>query len=278
VRPPHRNERVLFYNIFQELATAPEHWAKGVAVDTDTPPAVLNALGRHFSSTVRRLVAGNANTPEDATVVLANQRPELPAAQDVIAGEPVSDVSTWDTPSRYSCAVDPNAAPAVLSSLMYDDDDDVCQGVAGNLNVPIIAQRILAEHPNKDVRFRLAGNPNAESSVLIKLATDPDGIVRRKVAENPNAPFSAVSVLRNDSDPVVQATATRAYRYAPLPPGTGRPEEWTPSLIVAISNSVEAVTRRVIEGHPGLLSEMCALLDNAPVPNPDEPEICFLDA
>jgi hypothetical protein len=114
---------------------------------------------------VRRVVAGNPNTP---TQVLAR-----------LAYDHFSVI-------RRHVAENPRTSPDVLRQLAKDHDMDVRLAVADNLHTPPDALSLLATDPSIDVRYDLAENRHLPHQVLVELAQD----------ENPYVRFRAIKTLQ----------------------------------------------------------------------------------
>jgi len=114
---------------------------------------------------VRRVVAGNPNTP---TQVLAR-----------LARDHFSVI-------RRHVAENPRTPPDVLRDLAHDQDMDVRLAVADNVHTPPDTLALLATDPSIDVRYDLAENRHLPHQVLLELAKD----------ENPYVRFRAIKTLQ----------------------------------------------------------------------------------
>jgi len=114
---------------------------------------------------VRRVVAGNPNTP---TQVLAR-----------LARDHFSVI-------RRHVAENPRTPPDVLRQLAQDHDMDVRLAVADNIHTPPDTLALLATDESIDVRYDLAENRHLPHQVLVDLAND----------ENPYVRFRAIKTLQ----------------------------------------------------------------------------------
>ena len=106
---------------------------------------------------VRRVVAGNPNTPKQ---VLAR-------------------LSTDTMPNiRRRVAENPKTPVDVLMILAHDDQADVRLGVAENPNTPSEVLSILALDEDVDVRFGVAENPHMPEEILVRLSEDDNPYIR----------------------------------------------------------------------------------------------------
>ena len=106
---------------------------------------------------VRRVVAGNPNTPKQ---VLAR-----------LATDSMSNI-------RRRVAENPKTPVDVLMILAHDDDPDVRLGVAENPNTPAEVLSILAVDEDVDVRFGVAENPHMPEVILVRLSEDDNPYIR----------------------------------------------------------------------------------------------------
>jgi hypothetical protein len=106
---------------------------------------------------VRRVVAGNPNTPEQVLRRLASDQ-----------------VSTI----RRHVAENPRTPSDVLKKLSADADLDVRLAVAENSNTPKETLSLLAGDHDVDVRYGVAENPHMPEHILIDLTRDDNPYVR----------------------------------------------------------------------------------------------------
>ena len=106
---------------------------------------------------VRKVVAGNPNTPRQVLTRLATD--EEPAI-------------------RRCVAVNPKTPIDVLRRLATDDSGEVRLAIAENPYVPTDVLICLATDLDVDVRFGVAENPHMPEDVLFKLSTDENPYVR----------------------------------------------------------------------------------------------------
>lgn len=106
---------------------------------------------------VRRVVAGNPNTPKQVLARLAEDR--LPGI-------------------RRRVAENPRTPLEALSRLATDADSDVRLAVAENPNTPPEILATLSEDENVDVRYGVAENPHMPEEILLKLSEDDNPYIR----------------------------------------------------------------------------------------------------
>ena len=122
-------------------------------------PQSLNFLaGVHFDVIhVRRVVAGNPNTPKQILEKLAGD--DFPAI-------------------RRRTAENPNTPVKVLQELACDQHSDVRLAVAENPSTPQETLAILATDEDSDVRYGVAENPHMPEDILVRLCEDDNPYVR----------------------------------------------------------------------------------------------------
>lgn len=108
---------------------------------------------------VRRVVAGNPNTPRQVLARLAE------------------DESAY---IRKSVAVNPKTPADVLKRLASDQNGEVRLAVAENPHIPADILDMLVNDSDVDVRFGVAENPHIHEDVLLKLAGDDNPFVRHR--------------------------------------------------------------------------------------------------
>lgn len=106
---------------------------------------------------VRRVVAGNPNTPKQVLERLS---------QDSLPG------------IRRRTAENPKTPVEILVKLAQDEHCDVRLGVAENPNTPPEILSTLSEDEDADVRYGVAENPHMPEEILIKLSEDDNPYVR----------------------------------------------------------------------------------------------------
>jgi hypothetical protein len=106
---------------------------------------------------VRRVVAGNPNTPRQVLSRLAEDK--LSAIRRRVAENPRTPVD-------------------VLTRLASDADPDVRLAVAENANTPPEILATLSEDEDVDVRYGVAENPHMPEDILLKLSEDDNPYVR----------------------------------------------------------------------------------------------------
>lgn len=106
---------------------------------------------------IRRVVAGNPNTPEQVLIRLAND--PLPAIRRRVAENPRTPIK-------------------VLLELAQNPHSEVRLAVAENANTPPDILVILADDEDLDVRYGVAENPHMPEEILLKLSEDDNPYVR----------------------------------------------------------------------------------------------------
>ncbi len=106
---------------------------------------------------VRRVVAGNPNTPRQVLLRLAED----------------ANVSI-----RRAVAENPRTPIEVLKKLVFDPDSEVRMAVAENKNSPAEILALLARDENVDVRYGVAESPHMPEAILVALAHDDNPYVR----------------------------------------------------------------------------------------------------
>jgi len=106
---------------------------------------------------VRRVVAGNPNTPKQ---VLSR-----------LAGDQIPGI-------RRRVAENPRTPLDVLTQLAQDRDSDVRLAVAENPNTPPEILGMLSEDEDVDVRYGVAENPHMPEDILFKLSEDDNPYIR----------------------------------------------------------------------------------------------------
>ncbi len=122
---------------------------------------------------LRRVVAGNPNTPEQVLRQLAQDK--------------VSVI-------RRHVAENPHTPSDILRHLANDSDSDVRLAVAENTNTPNETLTRLAADQNVDVRYGVAENANMPEKILLALTNDENPYVRCRALKTlqtafPDAPF-----------------------------------------------------------------------------------------
>ncbi|MBX9670258.1 MAG: hypothetical protein K2X93_21840 [Candidatus Obscuribacterales bacterium] len=106
---------------------------------------------------VRRVVAGNPNTPLSVLSRLANDECEI---------------------IRRSVAENPKTPKEMLQSLAKDASSEVRLAVAENPHTPSDILVVLAADSAVDVRYGVAENPHMPEGILLKLSKDENPYVR----------------------------------------------------------------------------------------------------
>lgn len=106
---------------------------------------------------VRRVVAGNPNTPKQVLVRLAGDRNES---------------------IRRAVAENPRTPVDIIRLLARDKSSDVRLAVAENSHTPTDILALLAEDEDPDVRFGVAESPHMPENILVQLARDENPYVR----------------------------------------------------------------------------------------------------
>jgi hypothetical protein len=113
---------------------------------------------------VRRVVAGNPNTPRQVLLRLAEDRSVL---------------------IRSAVAANPKSPPDLLRVLSTDESSEVRLAVAENINAPWELLLKVAGDTDADVRFGMAENPYMPEEILLALLQD----------ENPFVAWRAIKTL-----------------------------------------------------------------------------------
>jgi hypothetical protein len=134
---------------------------------------------------VRRVVAGNPNTP---TQVLAR-----------LATDHFSVI-------RRHVAENPRTPAEVLRQLAKDQDMDVRLAVADNMHTPPDTLVLLATDSCVDVRYDLAENRHLPIKVLIELSNDENPYVRLRALKtlqqvSPDSIVTAQIMIQDQSEP-----------------------------------------------------------------------------
>jgi len=108
---------------------------------------------------VRKVVAGNPNTPRQVLARLAE------------------DSSAY---IRKSVAINPKTPPDVLKRLASDQNSEVRLAVAENPHIPAEILEMLVADTDVDVRFGVAENPHIHEDVLFQLTNDDNPFVRHR--------------------------------------------------------------------------------------------------
>lgn len=123
----------------------------------DKDPLEANAGSDAEILQVRRVVAGNPNTPRPVLMRLAEDRCEA---------------------IRRAVAENPRTPAEVLKNLAYDSCAEVRLAVAENKHAPAEILGVLAGDESVDVRFGVAESPHMPQDILIALARDENPYVR----------------------------------------------------------------------------------------------------
>lgn len=105
---------------------------------------------------VRRVVAGNPNTPRQVLLRLAGDRSTL---------------------IRCAVAANPKSPPELLKILSQDRSSEVRLAVAENTNTPWDVLTDVAHDSDADVRYGLAENPYMPGDILLSLVQDDNPYV-----------------------------------------------------------------------------------------------------
>ena len=106
---------------------------------------------------VRRVVAGNPNTPKQVLARLA-----------------VDDSAAI----RRAVAENPRTPVDILKTMVTDSDYEVRLAVAENSNTPADSLTLLASDKSADVRYGVAESPHMPEQILIDLAHDENPYIR----------------------------------------------------------------------------------------------------
>lgn len=121
-------------------------------------PSLNSLTGTHFDVIhVRRIVAGNPNTPKQILERLAED----------------------STPAiRQRTAENPNTPVKILNELAHDEHGEVRLAVAENLSTPQDTLAYLASDEDMDIRYGVAENPHMPEDILVQLCEDENPYVR----------------------------------------------------------------------------------------------------
>jgi hypothetical protein len=133
---------------------------------------------------VRRVVAGNPNTPAQVLTRLGQDRFSV---------------------IRRHVAENPRTPPEVLRELAKDPDVDVRLAVAENVHTPPDSLALLATDQNVDVRYDLAENRHLPERVLIELTKDDNPYVRLRALKTlhsiwPDNKLKAQAIAQEQSE------------------------------------------------------------------------------
>ena len=182
-----KNVDIDFSEILKELSKDPDEFVRRiVAGNENTPVSVLEALAKDEEPGVRLLVTGNENTPVSVLEGLAKDE---------------------DWCVRQAVAENENTPRNVLEYLAKDKHWKVCCAVAENKNTPVATLEILAKDPDENVRCAVAENENTPATVLEKLAKDNDPGVLISLIRNENTPVAVLESLAKDPDESVRDQA-----------------------------------------------------------------------
>ena len=128
-----------------QKSTSGDH-SRGEAMETDSE--IMQ---------VRRVVAGNPNTPKQVLTRLAEDTNEA---------------------IRRAVAENPKTPVEMLKQLAFDNHPEVRLAVAENSHTPKETLSLLANDENADVRYGVAENPHMPEHILLSLARDENPYVR----------------------------------------------------------------------------------------------------
>ena len=117
---------------------------------------------------------------------------------DIPESNAVDDVEFLKKYGKINLIESDSTSPEMIEELAKDEDVDVRNKVAENLNTPVDILTKLAEDKDAGVRWRVARNPKTPVEALRKLAEDEDLYVRREVAKHPRTPVEALRKLAED--------------------------------------------------------------------------------
>jgi hypothetical protein len=138
--------------------TVPAGCCGDISDDNSTRAAATPLTSQEFDIYhVRRVVAGNPNTPKQVLARLAGD--QLPGIRQRVAENPKTPVE-------------------VLVSLAADEHPDVRLAVAENSNTPPEVLATLATDCDLDVRYGVAENPHMPEEILLRLSDDENPYVR----------------------------------------------------------------------------------------------------
>ena len=179
------------------------------AADINAPPEELTKLACSPHLEVRRAVARNIGTSQDALHDLAVKLSEYSYVQeDVASNESASEktllylctLKDWQV--RLCVAQRPNLPLKVAMKLARDKVWTVQTALAKNQKLPAKVYEKLASSADSHTRRTLASNPSAPATVFAFLATDYIEDVRSCVIDNPSCP------------PMIKMWLTSEYRHS----------------------------------------------------------------
>ncbi|MBF2066694.1 MAG: hypothetical protein IGS39_20095 [Calothrix sp. C42_A2020_038] len=170
------------------------------AIDASTPSEELRKLADTHNGAVRKLVAGNPNTPPDLLTELFIEYPHQ------VLKNPVIELLLLENPDFFKQLYQTNPyifnedalPPLFLEWAVHCSDEGIRKTIAGNDNTPDLFLMQLAEDESVDVRCNVAENHRTNADTLKKLAEDKNKKVRLAVAENLNIPECALLKLATD--------------------------------------------------------------------------------
>src|SRR5262249_11381995 len=137
-----------------------------VAANPASAAPVLSQLGKDSSAWVLLVLAGNAQTPEETLVALAQQSDRTLRGKLIARG--------------------PNLPEKAYAVLVTDPDVTVRESIAGATRAKEILSG-LAKDPETRVRARVAANATAPAETVALLAKDPSAAVRAAAGANKSA-------------------------------------------------------------------------------------------
>ena len=175
-----KNVDIDFSEILKELSKDPDEDVRRiVAGNENTPGNVLEGLSKDEEPGIRLLVAMNENTPGNVL-------------------EGLSKDEDWSV--RQAVAENENTPGNVLEYLAKDKHWKVHCAVAENKNTPVATLEILAKNEDENVRCTVAENENTPATVLEKLAKDNDPGVLISLIRNENTPVAVLESLAKDKN------------------------------------------------------------------------------
>lgn len=146
-----------------------------------------------------------AINPEGASTVFMDMLevvPEVLASYENVPMEYIIKLAASHNQVRATVADRPDCPPHILVQFVTDSDEGVRRAVAGNSATPLSAAIVLADDPEKWVRWHLARRTDLSDidGLIEKLSQDPESLVRSGIAQNPSTPAEVLLSFESDKD------------------------------------------------------------------------------
>jgi hypothetical protein len=160
---------------------------------------VLAYLAKERDTNIKKLVAGQPNTPTEVLTKLGSDK-DVDVMKSVFSNE--------------NCPKD--VFQKILDELLNSNENDK-RWLASDPRTPIEALEKLVSEGDKWIRLAAAGNRNLPPSILLKLAKDSDDQVRKKISyslsHRAKVPIEALLLLAKDSEEDVRKYALEHPSY-----------------------------------------------------------------